>query len=102
LILENKPRLKYSSLNPKLRKHELECRVKQLRKYNGTMLREHLSTEITDLLQGRINESIFPRYYYKPLLQDIQQRTTKALQQLQKELIEKVRHNQNQSSLFYA
>jgi intergrase/recombinase len=95
LILENKPRLKYSSLNPKLRKHELECRVKQLRKYNGTMLREHLPTEVIDLLQGRINESIFLRYYYKPLLQDIQQRTIKALQQLQKELIETVRQKQN-------
>ena len=87
LVLKYKPTLKYVSLNPKLQKHGLECQTKQLRKYHGTLLREYLPTEAIDLLHGRVNESVFLRHYYKPFLKEIQQRTTKALQPLQSELL---------------
>jgi intergrase/recombinase len=84
------PALKYVSLNPKLRKHGFECRMKQLRKYHGTLLREHLPTEVIDLLHGRVSESVFLRNYYKPFLREIQQRTMKALQPLQLELLNSI------------
>ena len=90
LILKYKPTLKYSSLNPKLQKHGLECQTKQLRKYHGTLLREYLPTEAIDLLHGRVNESVFLRHYYKPFLKEIQQRTIKALQPLQIELLSQI------------
>jgi hypothetical protein len=90
LVLKYKPALRYSSLNPKLQKHGLECRTKQLRKYHGTLLRECLPTEAVDLLHGRINESVFLRHYYKPFLKEIQQRTIKALQPLQSELLSQI------------
>jgi len=68
LVLENKPRLTYSGLADALNKRGLHNPLNVLRKLFATTLREHLPTELIDLLQGRVNESVFLRYYYKPTL----------------------------------
>ena len=43
--------------------------------------------ELVDLLQGRISQSVFMKFYYKPLLQDAQQKTIKAILPMQTELL---------------
>jgi hypothetical protein len=50
-------------------------------------LRNSLPQEIVDLLQGRISQSVFMKFYYKPLLLDTQQKTIKALKSMQTELL---------------
>jgi len=61
-----------------------------LRKLYATRLRNHLPQELIDLLQGRISQTVFMKFYYKPLLLDIQQKTIKALQPMQTELLSQI------------
>ncbi len=88
LITTYKPRIRYATLQTKIRRLGLCTRTKQLRKYHATTLREHLPTEAIDLLQGRINQSVFLRYYYKPFLKEIRDKTLKGIRPLQQELLE--------------
>lgn len=87
LITTFKPKIKYSALDTKINRLGFPSKTKQLRKYYATKLREHLPTEAVDLLQGRINQSVFLRYYYKPLLQDIRKKALKGIEPLQQELL---------------
>jgi len=88
LITTYKPRIRYSALDTKINRFGFPTKTKQLRKYYATMLREYLPTEAVDLLQGRINQSVFLRYYYKPFLQDIREKTLRGIKPLQQELLE--------------
>lgn len=87
LITTVKPRIKYTTLHTKIHRLGLANKTKQLRKYFATKLRESLPTEAIDLLQGRINRSVFLRYYYKPFLKDIRTKTLQGIAPLQKELL---------------
>jgi len=78
LVTTVKPNVKYATLYTKIHRLGYPNRTKQLRKYYATKLRENLPTEAIDLLQGRINQSIFLRYYYKPFLKDIRDRALKG------------------------
>jgi len=88
LILETKPRIKYSALDTKIGRLGYNNQTKQLRKLYATKLRNYLPQELIDLLQGRIGQSVFMKFYYKPLLLDTQQKTIKALQPLQEQLLQ--------------
>lgn len=88
LILETKPRIKYSALDTKIGRLGYDNKTKQLRKFFATNLRNCLPQELIDLLQGRIGQTVFMKFYYKPLLLDIQQKTIKALQPLQEQLLQ--------------
>jgi intergrase/recombinase len=81
------PKIKYSILDTKINRLGFPIKTRQLRKYYTTKLREYSPTEAIDLLQGRINQSVFLRYYYKPFLQDIKEKTLKGIEPLQKELL---------------
>ena len=83
-----KPRIKYTILHTKIYRLGFPNRTKQLRKYFATKLRESIPTEAIDLLQGRNNQSVFLRYYYKTFLRDIKTKTLKGIEPLQKELLE--------------
>jgi len=86
LVLEYKPAMKYTALTSAIRKRNYKIRMKELRKLYSTTLRNHLPSEVIDLLQGRIGQSIFMRFYYKPFLQDIRTKTLEGITPLQKEL----------------
>jgi hypothetical protein len=87
LVLENKPKIGYSAIAGTLSERGYKHRLNNLRKLNATILRERLPTEIIDLLHGRVSESVFLRYYYKPVLTQIREKTLKAIEPLQKELL---------------
>jgi hypothetical protein len=53
----------------------------------ATKLRNCLPQELVDLLQGRISQTVFMKFYYKPLLLDVQQKTIKAKLQTQSDLL---------------
>ena len=86
-VLETKPRIKYTALDTKIGRIGFNNQTKQLRKIFATKLRNSLPQELVDLLQGRISQSIFMKFYYKPLLLDTQQKTVKALNPIQIELL---------------
>ena len=87
LVIATKPRITYSALDTKIGRLGFNIQTKQLRKIYATKLRNHLPQELVDLLQGRISQSVFMKFYYKPLLLDTQQKTIKALQPIQTELL---------------
>ena len=89
LILQRKPRIKYTALVSALRKRGFKIRIKELRKLYATLLREnqHLPKEAIDLLEGRVGESIFLRFYYKPFLQNLKQKALKGIEPLQQKLL---------------
>lgn len=90
LVLDTKPQIKYTALDTKIGRLGFNNQTKQLRKLYATRLRNNLPQELIDLLQGRISQTVFMKFYYKPLLQDIQQKAIKSLQLLQLELLSKI------------
>jgi intergrase/recombinase len=61
----------YNAIDKKLNKVNLSMRVKQLRSFYATKMREQgLLSEQIDLMQGRVGKSIFLHHYFKadPLL----------------------------------
>lgn len=68
----------------------LPVRMLRLRKLYATTLREKgITKKIIDLLQGRIEKSIFLRHYYKPYLRKVKAKVLKAIEPMAKDLIEK-------------
>jgi hypothetical protein len=56
----------YSAMRKRLYRKKLNLRIKELRSYYATYLREHgVLAEYIDLLQGRIPKSVFARHYLK-------------------------------------
>jgi intergrase/recombinase len=93
MVLEIKPKVKYTALDTKIGRLGFSIKTKQLRKLHATTLRTYLPQELIDLLQGRISQTVFIKFYYRPLLEDIKNKTLKAIQPIEKELIEIIRHN---------
>jgi len=91
LILETKPRVKYSAIDTKIGREGFNTQTKQLRKLFATKLRTSLPQELVDLLQGRVSQTVFMKFYYRPLLEDARNKALTSLQTLQDELIETVR-----------
>jgi intergrase/recombinase len=92
IVLETKPKVKYTALDTKIGRLGFPIKTKQLRKLHATTLRTYLPQELIDLLQGRISQTVFIKFYYRPLLEDIKDKTLKAIQPIEKELIEIIRH----------
>jgi len=87
LVLETKPQIKYSALDTRIGRLGYNNQTKQLRKIFATKLRNYLPKELIDVLQGRIGQSVFMKFYYKPLLLDIQQKTINVIRKMQNELL---------------
>lgn len=87
-VLEIKPKIEYIALVSALRRRRIKRKMKELRKLHGTLLRNYgIPKELVDLLHGRISQSIFIKFYYKPFLLDVKNKSLKALKPLEKELL---------------
>ncbi|MFH0748945.1 MAG: integrase [Candidatus Bathyarchaeota archaeon] len=73
------PKITYEAIDSGLNRNRLAVRTKELRKLYATLLREHMPQELVDLLQGRVSQSVFLRFYYKPLLSDVREKVLKAI-----------------------
>ncbi len=93
LITKTKPTMKYSAVDTMIGRLGFKIRTRQLRKLYATTLRKYLPQEMVDLLQGRISQSIFMRFYYRPLLEDTRNKVIKAIEPLQNQLLELVNRN---------
>jgi intergrase/recombinase len=68
----------YVKILKKLLKHKLPTRIKELRSYYATYLRNHgILSEYVDLFQGRVSKDVFVRNYLKiedlkPLVSKVQ------------------------------
>jgi intergrase/recombinase len=59
-------KVSYNAIDKKLDKAGLRMRVKQLRSFYATIMREQgLLSEQIDLIQGRVGKSIFLQHYFK-------------------------------------
>lgn len=76
------------SENAKINRLGFNNQTKQLRKLFATTLRSHLPQELIDMLQGRISSTVFMKFYYRPLLKDIKNKTLEAIKPLENELFE--------------
>jgi hypothetical protein len=94
LVLEAKAKVKYTALISALRKRGFRIRIKELRKFYATTLREHLPKEAIDLLEGRVSESIFLRFYYKPFLENLREKALYGIKPFEKQLIKIVKEKQ--------
>ena len=65
----------------------LPVQTKQLRKCFGTMLRKNLEREMIDLVQGRVDGSVFVAHYYRPLITEIRDKVLSATKNLEDELL---------------
>ncbi len=66
----------------------LNNKTKYLRKLYATTLRNKgIPSEVIDILQGRINSSIFLRFYYKPFLREIRDKVMEAIRPLERQIL---------------
>jgi hypothetical protein len=86
-VLGEKPKIKYAALDNRLDRLHLGTKTKRLRNLFATRLRTELPQELVDLMQGRISQSVFFKFYYRPLLLDVQQRTVKTIEPMKTELL---------------
>ena len=64
-IAHSKP-VSYYAIRKRIVTHNQTVRIKELRSYFATYLRQHgILAEYIDLLQGRIPKSVFARHYLK-------------------------------------
>ena len=61
--------------------------VKNLRKCYATMMRKRVEREMVDLLQGRVDGSVFVQHYYRPLMLELKKKVLSAIDPLQKKLL---------------
>ena len=87
VVLKYKPKVRYMTLDKALNYRGLETHFSQLRKMYATNLRKGLPSEIIDLLQGRIGESIFVKFYYRPYLEQVRDIVFKTIEPVQDELL---------------
>jgi hypothetical protein len=87
LVIDNKPKLEYWAVQHAIQRAKLSIQAKKLRKLNATILRSALDSELVDLLQGRVGESVFVKSYYRPELGHIREKALKTLEPLQSELM---------------
>jgi intergrase/recombinase len=72
-----------SVLKRRLGKQGLTCRMQDLRHHHATFMVKHgLLREEADLLQGRVNRSIFMRHYFSPSIQELAHRVVEAVQRM--------------------
>jgi intergrase/recombinase len=87
LVQTIKPKITYEAIDSALNRNGLAVKTKELRKLYATSLREYIPQELVDLLQGRVSQSVFLRFYYKPLLSDVKEKVLKVITPLQDELL---------------
>ena len=61
----------------------LPCRLQDLRHYHATFMVKHgLLREEADLLQGRVNRTVFMRHYYTPSMQELKHRVKENVEEM--------------------
>ena len=64
--ITNSSEVSYSAIRKRLTRKNQPLRIKELRSYYATYLRNHgVLAEYVDLIQGRIPKSVFARHYLK-------------------------------------
>ncbi|MHB1868887.1 MAG: site-specific integrase [Nitrososphaerales archaeon] len=77
----------YLSINSLLKRRGLPIRIRQLRKTFATHLRKHIEREFVDILQGRVDASVFAQHYYRPQLLPLRKKTLRAIKPLEQGLL---------------
>jgi hypothetical protein len=73
-----------------VRSKKLKMNMHYCRKIYSSYLRQYagIESEIIDLLQGRIPNTVFAKHYFRPNLQQYTKKVLDALKQLQKRMVE--------------
>ena len=79
----------WNKMRSRIRRASLEVRFHDLRKAWATKLHESgIPQESVDLLQGRISQNVFARFYYRPSLQALGLKVLEVLKPLENRLLE--------------
>jgi len=87
LVKNVRPTLTYESFVSKMKRRNFSVRINSLRKLHATMLRENLPQELVDLVQGRVSQTVFLRFYYRPILEKVRENIFKSIKPLEDELL---------------
>jgi len=82
LEITQKDMITYEAIRKRLEKQGFKIKLKLLRSAWATFMQKYLTQSEIDLLQGRINQSIFMQHYFSPSIQELKARTLNAIQQL--------------------
>ncbi|MHB2035191.1 MAG: hypothetical protein ACYCPW_00405 [Nitrososphaerales archaeon] len=77
----------YNAVWCMIKRRQLEVKTYGLIKYYGTFLKKTLDREMIDLLQGRLDASVFVKHYYRPLIMDLRDKVLGAIKPLEEELL---------------
>jgi len=78
-------RLTTAIINKRLQRRGFKIKLGLLRSAWSTFMQRHLTQAEVDLLQGRVNQSIFMRYYFAPNFNELKQRVSTATTELTKQ-----------------
>jgi intergrase/recombinase len=89
--ISDSPQISYNAIDKKLDRAGLPMRIKQLRSFYATKMREMgLLSEQIDLVQGRVGKSIFLQHYFKQEAKLLSSQIFGLLPVLEKSLLSKV------------
>lgn len=77
----------YMGVRKAIQRAGMPLQIKDLRKYYATLLRKSMEREMIDLVQGRVDGSVFVKHYYRPLIKELRDRVLTATAGLEKELL---------------
>jgi intergrase/recombinase len=93
VLLDNISRasaVSYNAIDKKLNKANMSRRIKQLRSYYATTMRENgLLSEQIDLIQGRVGKSIFLHHYFKADPITLSKKILELLTTIQESILQK-------------
>lgn len=80
----------YNAIDKKLNKANMSMRIKQLRSYYATTMREKgMLSEQIDLIQGRVGKSVFLHHYFKADPISLSKKILELLPTLQESILQK-------------
>ena len=80
-----------AAIKSALRKRRMPQRMIDLRRLYATTLRNAgIPRESIDFLQGRVGQSVFMMYYYKPYLLELREKVQNALKPIEKRILKEI------------
>jgi hypothetical protein len=83
--IESSKQVSYEMIRKKLERRGMSTRLSLLRSTWATFMENQLSQAEVDLLQGRVNQSVFMRYYFAPDLEKLGTKVLAVLRQFNRQ-----------------
>jgi len=78
-------KITYEAIRKRLERQGFSIKLKLLRSTWATFMEKRLTQSETDLLQGRISQTVFMQFYFSPSIQELKQRVFAAIHELEQQ-----------------